>query len=285
MACPSWSGFPWRRSRPGRTLLTSRRSGRRWVTSWTTWTPTSPPPWGRARAGCPEPGAMREVRGTVTARGRRFAVVAAQFNEMVVSKLAEGALACLRAHDVAEDDLVLVWVPGAFELPLAARKLAATGRYHGVVCLGAVIRGETAHFDYVAGEAARGIQEAMADTGVPMAFGVLTTEDLGQALDRAGGKHGNKGWDAALAAMQMASVLDQIETGVQGGSGPAEGVQGGSSERAERAMAGHPLARDASRWNRDASEEKASGADQAAAVPLAESARRRARGFGRDKKE
>ncbi len=153
---------------------------------------------------------MREVRGTVTARGRRFAVVAAQFNEMVVSKLAEGALACLRAHDVAEDDLVLVWVPGAFELPLAARKLAATGRYHGVVCLGAVIRGETAHFDYVAGEAARGIQEAMADTGVPMAFGVLTTEDLGQALDRAGGKHGNKGWDAALAAMQMASVLDDL---------------------------------------------------------------------------
>jgi len=153
---------------------------------------------------------MREVRGTVTARGRRFAVVAAQFNEMVVSKLAEGALACLRAHDVAEDDLVLVWVPGAFELPLAARKLAATGRYHGVVCLGAVIRGETAHFDYVAGEAARGIQEAMADTGVPMAFGVLTTEDLGQALDRAGGKHGNKGWDAAMAAMQMASVVDQL---------------------------------------------------------------------------
>ncbi len=153
---------------------------------------------------------MREVRGTATARGRRFAVVAAQFNEMVVSKLAEGALACLRAHDVAEDDLVLVWVPGAFELPLAARKLAATGRYHGVVCLGAVIRGETAHFDYVAGEAARGIQEAMADTGVPMAFGVLTTEDLGQALDRAGGKHGNKGWDAALAAMQMASVLDDL---------------------------------------------------------------------------
>ncbi len=153
---------------------------------------------------------MREVRGTFDARGRRFAVAASQFNELVTSKLAEGAVACLRAHGIAEDDLVVVWVPGAFELALAARSLAASGLYDAVVCLGAVIRGETAHFDYVAGAAARGISDAAAGTGVPVMFGVLTTDSLEQALDRAGGKHGNKGWDAAMGAMQMASVLDQL---------------------------------------------------------------------------
>jgi 6,7-dimethyl-8-ribityllumazine synthase len=153
---------------------------------------------------------MREVRGTFDARGRRFALVASQFNELVTSKLVEGAMACLRAHGIAEEDLVVVWVPGAFELALAARRLAASGLYDGVVCLGAVIRGETAHFDYVAGEAARGIADASAGTGLPVMLGVLTTDSLEQALDRAGGKHGNKGWDAAMAAMLMASVLDQL---------------------------------------------------------------------------
>ena len=153
---------------------------------------------------------MREVRGTFDARGRRFAVVASQFNDLVTSKLVEGAMACLRAHGIAEEDLVVVWVPGAFELALAARRLAASELYDGVVCLGAVIRGETAHFDYVAGEAARGIADASAGTGLPVMFGVLTTDSLEQALDRAGGKHGNKGWDAAMAAMQMASVMDQL---------------------------------------------------------------------------
>jgi 6,7-dimethyl-8-ribityllumazine synthase len=136
--------------------------------------------------------------------------VASGFNEVVVGRLVEGATACFRAHGIAEEDLVVVWVPGAFEIPLAARHLAASGLYDGVVCLGAVIRGETAHFDYVAGEAARGIRQVMLDTGVPLAFGVLTTETLDQALDRAGGKHGNKGWEAAVAAMQMASVVDQL---------------------------------------------------------------------------
>ena len=153
---------------------------------------------------------MREVRGTFDARGRRFALVASQFNELVTSKLVEGAVACLRAHGIAEEDLVVVWVAGAFELPFAARRLAASGLYDAVVCLGAVIRGETAHFDYVAGEAARGIADAAARTGLPVMFGVLTTDTLEQALDRAGGKHGNKGWDAAMGAMQMASVLDQL---------------------------------------------------------------------------
>jgi len=153
---------------------------------------------------------MREVKGTFEARGRRFAVVASQFNDLVTSKLVEGAVACLRAHGIAEEDLVVVWVPGAFELPLAARRLAASGLYDAVVCLGAVIRGETAHFDYVAGEAARGIADAAAGSGPPVMFGVLTTDTLEQALDRAGGKHGNKGWDAAMGAMQMASVMDQL---------------------------------------------------------------------------
>ena len=153
---------------------------------------------------------MTEVRGTFDARGRRFAVVAARFNEIVVDKLVDGALACFRAHGLAEDDLVVAWSPGAFELPLLARRLAESGLYDAVVCLGAVVRGETAHFDYVAAEAARGIQKAALETGVPVMFGVLTTETMEQALDRAGGKHGNKGWDSAMAAMQKASVLDQL---------------------------------------------------------------------------
>ena len=153
---------------------------------------------------------MTEIRGTFDARGRRFAVAAADFNQLVVGKLVEGALACFRAHGIDDEDLVVAWVPGAFELPLAARRLADSGLYDAVVCLGAVVRGETPHFDYVAGEAARGIREVAVATGVPVMFGVLTTETMEQALDRAGGKHGNKGWDAAMGAMQMISVLDQL---------------------------------------------------------------------------
>jgi len=153
---------------------------------------------------------VNSLRGTFDARGRRFAVVAARFNEMVVDRLVAGALDCFRAHGLTDGDLLVAWVPGAFELPLVARRLAESGRYDAVVCVGAVIRGETPHFEYVAGQAAAGIQRAALDTGVPILFGVLTTENVDQALDRAGGKHGNKGWDAAMAAMEMASVLDQL---------------------------------------------------------------------------
>jgi 6,7-dimethyl-8-ribityllumazine synthase len=153
---------------------------------------------------------MNEIRGTFDARGRRFAIVASAFNEVVVGRLVEGALAAFRSHGVGEDDLVLAWVPGAFELPLLARRLAAGGLYDAVVCLGAVVRGDTPHFEHVAGQAAGGIAAVARDTGVPTLFGVLTTETMEQALDRAGGKHGNKGWDAAMAAMQTASVLDQV---------------------------------------------------------------------------
>jgi 6,7-dimethyl-8-ribityllumazine synthase len=156
---------------------------------------------------------VTEVRGTPGARGRRFAVVASRFNELVVTKLVEGATACLRKHGVADEDLDVVWVPGAFELPLIARTLAATRGFDAVLCLGAVIRGETPHFDVVAAQAAEGIRRAGEDTGVPVIFGVLTTNTLEQAMDRAGGAHGNKGWDAALAGMEMASVLEHLPKG------------------------------------------------------------------------
>jgi len=153
---------------------------------------------------------VREARGTFDVHGAQYGIVASQFNDIVVSKLVEGALACFRSHGVAEDDLFVVWVPGAFEIPFMAKRLASTGAYDAIVCLGAVVRGETPHFDFVAGECARGIQQVGLETGVPVAFGVLTTETMAQALDRAGGKHGNKGWDSAMAAMQMASVRDQV---------------------------------------------------------------------------
>jgi 6,7-dimethyl-8-ribityllumazine synthase len=153
---------------------------------------------------------VRTFRGTFTARSRRVAIAASRFNELVVGKLVEGALACLSAHGVAEDDVDVAWAPGAFELPLVARTLAESGSYDAVVCVGAVIRGETPHFDFVAAEAARGIREAAEVTGVPVAFGILTTDTVEQALDRAGGKHGNKGWDAAATALEMASLLEAL---------------------------------------------------------------------------
>lgn len=156
---------------------------------------------------------MREIRGDVRARGHRFAIVASRFNEVVVAKLLAGALDRLRGQGVAEEDLEVVWVPGAFELPIAARRLAATGAYDAVICLGAVIRGETPHHGLVARRAAEGIARAGDDTGVPVIFGVLTTETLEQAEERAGGTHGNRGWDAATAALEMASVMEQLSKG------------------------------------------------------------------------
>jgi 6,7-dimethyl-8-ribityllumazine synthase len=153
---------------------------------------------------------MRDVRGDFLARGRRLAIVVARFNDLVTGRLLDGAVECLRAHGIDEDDVLVAWVPGAFELPLVSRRLAASGGFDAVICLGAVVRGETPHFDHVAGQAAVGIRTAAEDTGVPVIFGVLTTDTLEQAIDRAGGKHGNKGWDAAMAALETASVLDQL---------------------------------------------------------------------------
>jgi 6,7-dimethyl-8-ribityllumazine synthase len=153
---------------------------------------------------------VRTFAGDHAGRGRRFAIAASRFNRVIVDHLVEGARACLERHGVAEADIDLAWTPGAFELPLVARRLALSGGYDGVICLGAVIRGGTPHFDFVAAEAARGIADAARDADVPVAFGVLTTDDLEQARQRAGGEHGNKGWDAALAAIEMASLLEQL---------------------------------------------------------------------------
>ena len=154
--------------------------------------------------------APREIRGDLHATGRRFAIAVARFNEFVTGRLLEGALEALAAAGVADEDVDVVWVPGAFELPIVATRLAGSRTYDGVICLGAVIRGETAHFEHVAGQAAAGIRTAAQETGVPVAFGVLTTESLEQALDRAGGAHGNKGWDAARAVIETASLLEQL---------------------------------------------------------------------------
>lgn len=153
---------------------------------------------------------MRTREGTLEGRGRRFAVVASRFNGVVTEKLVAGALAAFRKLGIGPDDLEVIWTPGAFELPLAAGRLAKSGQFDAVVCLGAVIRGETPHFEYVAGETARGVQQVALESGVPCTFGVLTTNSLEQALDRAGGKHGNKGWDAATAAVEMANLLDDL---------------------------------------------------------------------------
>jgi 6,7-dimethyl-8-ribityllumazine synthase len=142
------------------------------------------------------------------ARGRQFAIVVARFNSVVTDKLLDGARKAL--SEAKAEGFDVVYVPGAFELPLAAKLLAHTHRYHAIVALGAVIRGDTPHFDYVAGEAARGLQQVALETGLPVAFGVLTTDTMEQAEARAGGAHGNKGYDAAMTAVEMAHLADSL---------------------------------------------------------------------------
>lgn len=153
---------------------------------------------------------MIEHEVTLDGTGLRVAIVAARFNDAIVTNLVQGADHALRRHGVAADDISLVWVPGAFELPLAARWLAEAGTADAVICLGAVIRGATAHFDYVAGQAAGGIMNIGLSTGVPVIFGVLTTDTIEQALERAGTKAGNKGSDAALCAIEMARLRASV---------------------------------------------------------------------------
>jgi 6,7-dimethyl-8-ribityllumazine synthase len=149
-------------------------------------------------------------RGEPVGEGRRVAVVVARFHEQVTAKLLEGALAGLRSHGVADDAVDVAWVPGAFEIALVAKRLASTGAYDAVICLGAVVRGETAHFDLIAAEAARGAAEVGRETGVPVIFEVLATETLAQAEARAGGANGNRGWDAAEVALEMVDVLHRL---------------------------------------------------------------------------
>ena len=156
---------------------------------------------------------MAEFAGSPNGAGRRIAVVASRFNEDVVKKLVDGALDALVKHGVLYDDIDVVWVPGAWELPLAARWLLSTERYDGIVAVGAVIRGETAHFEYISAEASRGLASVSADTETPIGFGVLTCENDEQAEARAGGAHGNKGWDAALVTLEMIDLQNRLDPG------------------------------------------------------------------------
>lgn len=154
---------------------------------------------------------MAELSGSPRGEGRRLAVVVSRFNENITRPLSEGALDALTRHGVGFDDIDVIWVPGAWELPVAVRKALGTGRYDGVVALGAVVRGGTPHFEFVAGEAARGLMDAARDFEAPVTMGLLTTDNMEQAEARAGGAHGNKGWDAALAALELLDVLDRLE--------------------------------------------------------------------------
>jgi len=152
-----------------------------------------------------------QLQGDLQGQGLSIGIVVSRFNHIVTSRLLEGAREGLLRHGVREQDITVAWVPGSFEIPLVAKKMAQSGRYRAVICLGAVIRGETAHFDYVAGEASKGIASTALETGVPLIFGVLTTDTLEQALNRAGGKQGNKGYEAALNAIEMANLLRALE--------------------------------------------------------------------------
>jgi 6,7-dimethyl-8-ribityllumazine synthase len=150
------------------------------------------------------------VEGQISATGKRFAIVASRFNEMIGKKLLEGAIDCLIRHNGQKESITIVWVPGAFEIPQIAKKCAASGKYDAVICLGAVIRGNTPHFDYIASEVSKGIAAINLSQDVPVIFGVLTTDTIEQAVERAGTKSGNKGWDAAVSAMEMADLLTKL---------------------------------------------------------------------------
>lgn len=154
---------------------------------------------------------MRVLEGPLDGTALRVAIVVSRFNEMITEKLMEGAKTTALEHGVPEDCIDIVWVPGAFELPMAARRLAETGRYHAIACTGAVIRGQTPHFDFVAGEAARGVMDVARDFPIPVTFGVITSDNLEQAQARAGGAVGNKGREAMLAAIEMATLYPLIE--------------------------------------------------------------------------
>lgn len=149
--------------------------------------------------------------GKLTAKGLRFAVIVARFNEFITGKLLTGAMDGLLRHDAAEEDIDTIWVPGAFEIPIIAQKLAKSGKYDAIICLGTVIRGSTSHYDYVCSEVSKGIAHVGLETGVPTIFGVLTTENIEQAIERGGTKAGNKGFDAAMSAIEMANLLKNID--------------------------------------------------------------------------
>ncbi len=150
------------------------------------------------------------LEGYVTGKGLKFGIVVARFNEFITSKLLSGALDTLHRHEADDADIDVAWVPGAFEIPLVAKKLAASGKYDAVICLGAVIRGATSHYDLVCGESAKGIAQASLKTGIPIMFGVITTENIEQAIERAGTKAGNKGFDVATSAIEMVNLIKEL---------------------------------------------------------------------------
>ncbi|MBI4734735.1 MAG: 6,7-dimethyl-8-ribityllumazine synthase [candidate division NC10 bacterium] len=154
---------------------------------------------------------MRTWEGTLVAKGLAFGIVVSRTNEFITARLLEGALDALRRHGAEEDQIDVVKVPGSFEIPLAAKRLATSGRYEAIICLGTVIRGATPHFEYIAGEVSKGVAAAAMETGVPVSFGVLTTDSIEQAVERAGSKGGNKGFDAACSAIEMANLFRELK--------------------------------------------------------------------------
>jgi 6,7-dimethyl-8-ribityllumazine synthase len=153
---------------------------------------------------------MNKIEGKVVAEGIKVGIVASRFNEFIVSKLVGGAVDGLVRHDVKDEDISVAWVPGAFEIPLAAKKMAESGKYDAVICLGTVIRGETSHYDYVCAEVSKGIAQVSLSSGIPVMFGILTTDTIEQAITRAGTKAGNKGYDCALGAIEMVNLMKQL---------------------------------------------------------------------------
>ncbi|KMQ52018.1 6,7-dimethyl-8-ribityllumazine synthase [Chitinispirillum alkaliphilum] len=150
------------------------------------------------------------IEGLLSGSGKRFGIVASRFNELITRKLLEGSLDCLIRHGADPADITISWVPGAFEIPIAAQKMARSGKYDAVICLGTVIRGSTPHFEYVSSEVTKGVAKVSLDENLPVIFGVLTTDSIEQAIERAGTKSGNKGWDAALSAIEMADLMSKL---------------------------------------------------------------------------
>jgi len=154
---------------------------------------------------------MKVIEGKLLGKDYNFAIVVSRFNHFITGRLLEGALDALQRHGVADDRISVIWAPGAFEIPVVAKKLVLSGKYDAVICLGAVIRGSTPHFDYVAAEVSKGIAAVGLETGMPVIFGVVTTENIEQAIERAGTKSGNKGWDAALTALELVNLTEQLK--------------------------------------------------------------------------
>jgi len=158
---------------------------------------------------------MKTIEGNLVSKGYKFAIVVSRFNEFIGKKLLEGSIDCLLRHEVLEDDIVVTWVPGAYEIPLIAQQLCKSGKYDSVICLGSLIRGATPHFDYISAEVTKGIAQVSLEYGMPVIYGVLTTENIEQAIERAGTKSGNKGWSAAIAALEMVNLMQEIQHGTK----------------------------------------------------------------------